>query len=512
MKTIHTEKDLLQLQEKGISPQTIEIQIENFKNGFPFADITAAATIENGGIKRFTESEIATFASLYETALLHEKIVKFVPASGAASRMFKDLYNFIEKYDKSEDFFANHHEKNVEDFFKNIKKFAFYNDLLTLCKTRNFTIDSDYVEVLDLLLNEKGLNYGNLPKALIQFHKYLGKSRTSAEEHLTEGSLYGNCNGKVAIHFTVSPEHTEKAKELIHNVLPEYKSRFSLEYDIDFSIQHPSTDTIAVDMNNEAFREKNGSLVFRPGGHGALIQNLNDIDADILFVKNIDNVVPDRLKSTSITYKKALGGLLIQTRNEIFNFLNRLQSDTEPHILDEIVSYLKNKLSIQVDSQFTEKSDTEKKHYLIKKLNRPIRVCGMVRNAGEPGGGPFFVRSKTGSVSLQIIESAEIDQKNPEKKKIFNAATHFNPVDLVLSVKDYQGKKFNLPDFIDPQTGFISLKSKDGRELKAQELPGLWNGAMAFWNTIFVEVPLETFNPVKTINDLLRHEHQEIDI
>jgi hypothetical protein len=505
-----TEQDLLQLKEKGISQETIGFQIENFKKGFPFAEIIAAATVENGGIKKFSDSEIESFITKYETALAHEKVVKFVPASGAASRMFKDLYHFMEKYQIDEDFFDINQYNPVKEFFTEIQKFAFYPELSALCIKNNVKIERDFDKVLELLLTEKGLNYGNSPKALLKFHQYQEKSRTSTEEHLTEGALYGNSNGKVNIHFTVSPEHLTKFKEHIQSVLPEYEKKFSVKYEITYSVQNSSTDTIAVEMNNEPFREKDGRLLFRPGGHGALIQNLNEIDADLIFVKNIDNVVPDRMREKTTVFKKAITGLLIKTREEIFNFLKQLNSETADKVIDEITDYLKTKLSIQVDREFNKKSNYEKKNYLIKKLNRPIRVCGMVRNEGEPGGGPYFVQSKTGSVSLQIIEGAEIDQKNSEKLKIVKSATHFNPVDLVLSVKNFQGKKYNLPDFVDPQTGFISIKSKDGKDLKAQELPGLWNGAMAFWNTIFVEVPVETFNPVKTVNDLLRKEHLQL--
>ena len=366
----------------------------------------------------------------------------------------------------------------------------------------------DFEKILNYLLTENGLNYGNLPKGLLKFHKYKTGERTPSEEHLAEGAMYAKTGNNVFIHFTVSPEHQALFEKHIEEIKVDYENRFEIKIHIKFSIQKPSTDTIAVDLHNQPFRNEDGTILFRPGGHGALIENLNDIDADIIFVKNIDNVVPDRLKAETVKYKKALGGLLKEKQTQIFNFTEKLQNDTSEETINIVKTFAENELYITLDNTFETKTNSEKARYLISKLNRPLRVCGMVKNEGEPGGGPFFVKKESGSVSLQIVESAQIDTENTEKAKIVKEATHFNPVDLVLAVKDFKGNKFDLKKYIDPKTGFISQKSKNGKELKALELPGLWNGAMANWNTLFVEVPISTFNPVKVINDLLRDTHQ----
>jgi hypothetical protein len=369
---------------------------------------------------------------------------------------------------------------------------------------------NDFTSILDYTLSPKGLNYGNLPKGILKFHHYGTFARTATGEHLVEGAHYcANRAKQVTVHLTVSPEHLSNFKDLIAYVQPYYESMFGVSLDISFSVQKPSTDTIAVDMNNEPFREKDGSLVFRPGGHGALIENLNDLDCDIVFIKNIDNVVPDRLKAETYRYKKLLGGLLLQLQGKAFNLLKAL--DKKPpseEVIDEATQFCGKQINTSFPSDFYHWEESKKVRFLQNILNRPIRVCGMVKNEGEPGGGPFWVKNKQGEVSLQIVESSQIDLKNPEQKKIFNSSTHFNPVDLVCSLKNYKGERFDLHNYIDHNTGFIAIKSKDGKQLKALELPGLWNGAMANWITVFVEVPIITFNPVKTVNDLLREQHQ----
>jgi hypothetical protein len=499
-----TDKDLKQFSKKNIKIETVESQIENFKKGFPFINIIKAATSEHG-IVQLTSDEVSKYISEYESVTDSEQIVKFVPASGAASRMFKTLFEFLASENHT---FEENDFGSPWYFFKHIKQFAFYEDLKE--KYKNDPAETtDYKAVLDCLLNEHGLSYGTLPKGLLKFHKYSGEIRSSTEEHLTEGANYANSDGKVNIHFTVSPEHQQKFYEHVISVLSKYENRFNVKYNIDFSVQKPSTDTIAVDMNNIPFRTDEGKVLFRPGGHGALIENLNDISADIIFVKNIDNVVHDRLKANTYTYKKALAGLLVSLRNKVFSSIEQLMNDPDDTSLEAAKNLLEKELYAELDSQFSKRNKKEKTDYLLRKLNRPIRVCGMVKNEGEPGGGPFFVQRESGSVSLQIVEGAQINMNDPEKVKIVKNATHFNPVDLVLSVKDYKGDEFDLRNFIDPETGFISEKSKDGKQLKAQELPGLWNGAMADWLTVFVEVPISTFNPVKIVNDLLRDPHQD---
>lgn len=502
-----TKEDLTFLSKKGISEQQVAEQLQNFKTGFPFLPIEAAATIGKGVIAP-SQEEIETYLKAWDNyCATGNSILKFVPASGAASRMFKDLFAFLDaEYDVPTTAF----EKN---FFENIGKFAFYTDLDAVCvKNGGAGIPEllgaeKYKDVVFNLLDAKGLNYGSLPKGLLKFHSYEAAARTAAEEHFVEGALYAEADGNVKLHFTVSPNHKALFMELVAERKAYYEELYGVKYDICFSEQKQSTDTIAVDAENNPFRE-NGELLFRPGGHGALIENLNDIDADIIFIKNIDNVVPDRLKPDTVTYKKLLAGILVEKQKQVFEYLNLIDSGNYTHEqVMEMVRFLQQDLMCR-NNEIKELEDCDLVLYLRKKFNRPMRVCGMVKNVGEPGGGPFLACNQDGTVSLQILESSQIDMNNPESKAMFENGTHFNPVDLVCAVKNYKGEKFNLPAYVDKNTGFISHKSKNGRELKAMELPGLWNGAMSDWNTIFVEVPLVTFNPVKTVNDLLRDVHQ----
>ncbi|MBR2318503.1 MAG: DUF4301 family protein [Bacteroidaceae bacterium] len=499
--------DQLLLSKKGISAEQVAEQLRTFKTGFPYLKIEDAATIGKG-ILNPDEKEVGEYLSVWDNYCADgNAILKFVPASGAASRMFKDLFSFLSaEYDvPTTDF-----EKN---FFANIEKFAFYGDLNATCLKNNSSSVSeliskgDYKAVVFNLLDFTGMNYGSLPKGLLKFHTYGDDARTSAEEHFVEGALYAATDGIVKLHFTVSPNHKALFEELVAERKAHYEQLFNVKYDITFSEQKQCTDTIAVDADNAPFRE-NGSLVFRPGGHGALIENLNDIDADVIFIKNIDNVVPDRLKPDTVTYKKLLAGILVDRQKRAYAYLRLLDGgNCTAEQLAEMKSFLRNDMqciSTEVDSLEGDALVA----YLRRKLDRPMRVCGMVKNVGEPGGGPFLAYNQDGTVSLQILESSQIDMKNEAAKSMFENGTHFNPVDLVCAVKNYKGEKYNLPEFVDKNTGFISHKSKNGRELKAMELPGLWNGAMSDWNTIFVEVPLVTFNPVKTVNDLLREVHQ----
>lgn len=489
-----SEKEKLFIEKRGSSLALVEKQIENFKTGFPFIQAKAPATVGEG-ILRLTEEDLELLTQVFDLQAPKNKLLKFVPASGAASRMFKALYAAKDN-GKMDD--------SVRNFFENLPEFAFYDALLNAIGGYGGN-----QEILDGLLTEKGLDYGNLPKGLLLFHSYGKKKRTAVEEHLVEGAHYANRNGRVRLHFTVSPEHKSKFKKHIAAVKEEYEKEFHVQYIISYSEQKAETDTIAVDRNNSPFLMEDGMPLFRPAGHGALLSNLNDQEADIIFIKNIDNVVPDHLKASTITYKKALAGILIQTRKRIFNFAKRLdQEKVSAYTITKALSFLKNDLNVLPPKGFRNWKMEDKLAFAKEKINRPLRVCGMVKNVGEPGGGPFWVKNEDGSVSLQIVESAQFNLKAKKQEEIFKSATHFNPVDLVVSTKNYKKEPYNLFQFRDDKTGFISEKSMSGKVLKAQELPGLWNGSMAFWNTIFVEVPLETFNPVKTVNDLLRKEHQ----
>jgi hypothetical protein len=502
-----SEQDLKQIAARGITEEQVNHQLGQFKTGFPFLKLEAAAAIGKG-IEAPTEEERAKCIEVWNQYKQEgHKIVKFVPASGAASRMFKDMFAFVDApYDAPTTDFEKY-------FFDHIKQFAFREALCQKCKDnegkkiRELMDEGNYKAIARQMLSKEGLNYGQLPKGLLLFHNYEEGPRTPMEEHLVEAALYANSNGEANVHFTVSHDHLELFKQKVAEKADFYAKKFGVKYNISFSEQKPSTDTIAANPDNTPFRNDDGSLLFRPGGHGALIQNLNEIDADVVFIKNIDNVVPDRLKEDTVVYKQLLAGILVQLQEKAFDYLRLLDTGKYSHEqLEEIIRFVQRDLCCR-RFDIKELEDAELVIYLRKKLNRPMRVCGVVKNVGEPGGGPFLTYNQDGTVSLQILESSQIDKSNEEYMRMFTEGTHFNPVDLVCAIKDYQGKPFNLPDFVDVTTGFISSKSKNGRELKALELPGLWNGAMSDWNTVFVEVPLSTFNPVKTVNDLLRDQH-----
>jgi hypothetical protein len=503
-------KDKKEIEALNIDLSTIECQLNQFESGFPFLELKAPATVP-AGIVKVDDAQKTYLVEKYEN--YRGKRVKFVPASGAATRMFKSLYeakDLLKKGEVKELVFER--LKDVKQVFDNLEKFAFYSELNKICASRGIALSSmssaDCAAVLSMILGEEGLNYGNLPKGLVKFHAYKDGARKAVAEHLVEGAEYAQNNDlSVHIHFTVSPNHLEGFKAEVAESKEAVEEKYGIAISVDYSIQKPSTDTIAVNLDNTPFRGNDGKLVFRPAGHGALLENLNDIAGDIIFIKNIDNVVPDSLKPTTIEYKKVLAGLLVDVQERAFEVLRVIDANA----IDEKVLADARSLIEQHGgnlSKFDSLNGTAKADYIKNFLNRPIRVCGMVKNQGEPGGGPFVARNSDDDYSLQIVESSQIDLKNPSQKAIFDSSTHFNPVDLVCGVKNYKGEKFDLRNFRDPKTGFISIKSKDGRELKAMELPGLWNGAMSNWITLFVEVPLITFNPVKSINDLLRVEHQ----
>jgi len=517
--SLFDEKDLTDMRERGIALEEILKQIDIFKKSFSFEHLLRTCRIGDG-IKRLDDKDIPALTSLYDKAQVTGRAMKFIPASGAASRMFKELITInsqLESADKdtlSELSINNEDYKYFLTFIENIKKIPFYNDLKSSMKHAGIDIDEAIAEnrfkdILLFAITEKGLNLSALPKALIPFHQYPGSSRTPIEEHIAESGTYtSDKDGKVRIHFTVSPEHEEAIIQHVNSIIGHY-DKSGLHHEISFSNQKPSTDTIAVDMDNNPFREADGRLVFRQGGHGALIENLGDLKGDIIFIKTIDNVTPDRLKNISYRYKKALGGHLVELQGKIFSYLEMLESgDRDETLLNKIFDFIRDDLSVAPPDGMMNQSLDKRIGYLVSRLNRPLRVCGMVKNQGEPGGGPYWVGLSDGSASPQIVEKSQINMDSEEQRNIFKSSTHFNPVDLVCGVRDYKGASFDLKKYVDPETCFISIKSKDGRELKALELPGLWNGAMSYWNTVFIEVPLITFNPVKTIFDLLRKEHQ----
>ena len=497
-----SEKDLQQIAQRGISQEQIETQLHEFETGFPFLRLEAAAAIGRGIVAPDADERKDYIAAWENYKAEGHRIVKFVPASGAASRMFKNIFAFV---DGENDVPTTDFEKK---YFDEIERFAFYDALDAVCVKnegkgiRALIAEGNYKAVAANMLSKDGLNYGQLPKGMLLFHKYDEGARTPMEEHLVEGALYAASKGESHVHFTVSHEHMDFFRQKVAEKADGFAQKYGVSYDITFSEQKPSTDTIAANPDNTPFRESDGSLLFRPGGHGALIENLNEIDADVIFIKNIDNVVPDRLKPETVEWKQIIAGVLVTLQQKAFAYLRLLDAGATDEQLAEIAQFVEKCLCVDPKNN---KVDAD---YLRSKLDRPMRVCGVVKNVGEPGGGPFLTYNQDGTVSLQILESSQIDTKNEEYMKMFTQGTHFNPVDLVCAVRDYKGQPYDLPKFVDKSTGFISSKSKSGKELKALELPGLWNGAMSNWSTVFVEVPLGTFNPVKTVNDLLREQHQ----
>lgn len=483
-----SEKDLAQLSRRGITPAEMNQQVDFFKSGFPWMNLEKSASIGNG-IFQFSQEQLQEFISRFDQQKSALSILKMVPASGAATRMFKSLFEFLS---------TGQENKECTKFFDELDHFAFYPELKEL-----LVANDDSAEILNKLLGSAGMNYGQKPKGLLSFHSYSDGARTPLEEHIVEAAAYASNGQKARLHFTVSPEHRSGFEDLVKQLVPKWETKTGIQFEITFSEQKPATDTIAVNPDNTLFREADGSLLFRPAGHGALLENLNDLKADVIFIKNIDNVVPDALKQPTIEYKKALGGLLLWILEGIDHLDRQLQENPSETTIKEALKEMATYLGFVPASNFAGLSQTEKVAKIREVLARPTRVCGVVKNTGEPGGGPFWCQDAKGNFTLQLVESAQIDMKNDDQKAKFHQASHFNPVDLVCATRG-----LNLLNYRDMNTGFITDKTKDGKELKAMELPGLWNGAMSDWNTLFVEVPLETFNPVKTVTDLVRPAHQ----
>ncbi len=475
-----SQDDLQQIARHGLSPESVGRQIEHFRRGFPYLKVVRAAS-PGDGVTILDDGQADRAAARYDEAAGRLSVVKFVPASGAATRMFKELFEFVNEGKRG---------KGIDTLLQHVEDFAFWPELRAVLPE-----GAGDKAVVGAIVGE-GLGYGSKPKGLVTFHAYPEGARKAVEEHLVEGAAYAAAGGKAKIHFTVSPEHRNGFEALLAEKVPLYEKRFGIRYDISFSVQKPSTDTIAVNPDNTPFRQDDGRLLFRPAGHGALIENLNDIDADLVFIKNIDNVTTDALRGDTVRFKKVLAGVLLGLQERASEYLKALDAGTGD--LEPIAEFIRRELCVKLP----ERCDAA---LLRSVLDRPIRVCGMVRNEGEPGGGPFWVANPDGTESLQIAESSQIA---PDDMPLMKSATHFNPVDLVCGVRRADGSKYDLREYVDPATGFISSKSSGGRELRAQELPGLWNGAMARWNTVFVDVPVSTFSPVKTVLDLLRPQHR----
>lgn len=513
-----SKKDIAQIEQKGLTEKQVERQIKMFENGIPFSNLVSEATIDNG-ILRLSNNEIDYFMSRFDAKKDLISILKFVPASGAATRMFKFLFKFLEEYKLNKEslnsYINRHKNKDLSIFFIGLDKFPFYHIVNEKLQNsypdfESLSINEQSLKFVQMMLDTSKLDYGNFPKGLLPFHEYKNQVVSTAfEEHLYESALYSSSDEPTKLHFTISEKHNHKFDEEFARIEKKVEDKTGSRFDISFSYQKESTDTIAVTPKNKPFRNEDGSLLFRPSGHGALIENLNDLDADIIFIKNIDNVVTYKYKTEVAKYKKMLAGILIDVQEKAFSYLKLLdKKNLSEEQLIEIAEFLSNKMNVKISSEFEKYSLKYQIEYLAEKLNRPIRVCGMVKNEGEPGGGPFWIKDESGNISLQIVESAQINKKSKHQKDILKGATHFNPVDLVCGIKNHKGEQFDLRKYVDDKAAFITMKTKTGKDLKALELPGLWNGSMANWNTIFVEVPLITFNPVKTVNDLLKAPHQ----
>ncbi len=522
---IFNNDDTAQMTAHGITPKEAERQVELFKKARPYLKLVGPC-VPGEGITVFSSEEQKALTALYEKERHRRFCLKFVPASGAASRMFKILSAYLNQAGEIERDAVSRKAaagktdaKQLLVFMDGISKFAFFQDLSLALSEKGLSMGEflnkgRFRDIIRLLLKEEGLDYAALPKGLLTFHGYPEGNRTAFEEHLVEAVAYAcDASGRCPMHFTVSPEHLKRFEACLHGIEPILEKKYRVNYHVAFSTQKTATDTLAVDLENRPFRLANGRLLFRPGGHGALLENINDLQGDIVFVKNIDNVVPDYLKGETIRWKKITGGYLISIQNRIARYMKELTSGSASgRLLDEASEFLEKDLLIAMPSAMKNANAEEKRHYIMERLDRPVRVCGMVKNAGEPGGGPFWVKDASGGKSRQIVETAQIDPDDAAQQAILAGATHFNPVDLVCGVRNWRGEPFDLRAFVDPDTVFISLKSKDGKELKALEHPGLWNGGMAHWITLFVEVPAITFNPVKTVNDLLRKEHQPLAV
>jgi hypothetical protein len=517
------QNDLRIMSQLGISESRVRGQIEVLQRSSGYLRLYRSSTLGDG-IHKISETEIRTLIQRQEEAAREGRFIKFIPASGAATRMFQSLVPFyLNTCSMDPGKRANGSEQRdpkageLARFMAGIDRFAFFEDLKKSLARDGWDINtliqkSQWPKILEYLLTERGLNYLSLPKGLHKFHTYPGQARTAFEEHLVE-AVHILCDGagQCRLHITVAPEHEDTVRSFFESIRPDYEGHYQCRFILSFSSQAHSTDTMAVDLENKPFRTDSGDLLFRPGGHGALLKNLNDLQGDLIYLKNIDNVLPDRLKEPTIIWKKVLGGYLVKIQQTVHDLIRKMKKEKNaPALLSEIMTFCQERLLVSLPPDFKKWSLDKQEDFLFGVLNRPIRICGMVKNEGEPGGGPFWVKNGDGGLSLQIVEGAQIDPDSAEQLALWASSTHFNPVDLVCAVRDYEGRPFDLDRYKDSEAVFICRKSQNGRELKALELPGLWNGSMARWITLFVEVPDQTFSPVKTVDDLLRPEHQPL--
>ncbi|MFL1010865.1 DUF4301 family protein [Flavisericum labens] len=512
-----SDNDIKRIRDKGIPVDRVNAQVSRIKNGMTYSNLLSAATIGKG-IERYSNSDIEEFIKGFEQKRDNLNLIKFVPASGAATRMFKFLFKFLKNFNPEKDTIEGYIEGRsddlIETFITKLKDFPFYEEVISKLKETKPDYDSlidskKYYEFVKTMLDENGLNYSFLPKGLLLYHKYEDVAITAFQEHLFESTLYASSSGQANLHFTVSEKHHVYFTKEFNRIKEELERRTNTIFNVSFSYQKEATETIALTTKDEVCRNEDGSILFRPGGHGALLENLNDLDSDFIFIKNIDNIVVSQRNIEVSKYKKLLAGVLLEAQETVFAYLNKLdEGHLEDADLKIMLLFLKFRLNEPVPAEVEGFANHEKVEFLKEKFNRPMRVCGMVKNEGEPGGGPFWVKDKDGKISLQIVEFAQINFSKKGQQELVYKATHFNPTDLVCAVKNYKGEKFDLKKFVDPEAAFVTMKTQNGIDIQALELPGLWNGSMAHWNSIFVEVPVETFNPVKTVNDLLKPAHQ----
>lgn len=509
-------EDFVEIYNHGISSDDILKQLKFFKKGIAKSNLISPATVNNG-ILSLTESDFEKKAAFFDSQKEELKIKKFVPASGAATRMYKFLTAFLNDFDIKKEtinaYINRNNDKELAIFIIGMEKFPFFDEVDK--KLREIYPDFESLErdfknyyFIKLLLSPEYFNSANKPKAVLPFHQYVDHIANPIEEHLNECVHYATSKNVSNLHFTVSEIHQNLFEKAVDEVREKIEKPSGVQINIGYSYQNKSTDSINVDAKNKIVRSSNGNLIFRPGGHGALIENLNNLNADIIFIKNIDNVIQNHIDKITL-YKKALGGVLIEVQQKVFKYLKVIEDQQiNEDSLSDLTEFLSKKLNIELGKDFHKFTFENKINKIKEVLDRPIRVCGMVRNEGEPGGGPFWIMNRKGEISLQIVETSQVDLSNKKQLEILEEATHFNPVDLVCGIKNYKGQKFDLKEFVDHKSGFIVEKSIEGKPVRSYELPGLWNGSMANWLTVFVAVPLITFNPVKTVNDLLKPAHQ----
>ena len=499
--------DRRQIQRHGLELDEVERQLGLFADP-PLPTELDRPCITGDGIRRLEESEEESLLARSAEAIAAGRVSKFVPASGAASRMFRQLTQLHRGEADSAARAAGHHL--LEDY----DLFPFATELDETVRAAGGDPEAarqgnDLGPLLDALLTEEGLGYAKKPKALILFHRYGDTARTAAEEQLREtAEMAEDTDGLCRIHFTVPAVRRGETEAVLNETAQRLENELSVRFELTTSIQSPATDTLAADLRGQPFRDSDGRLVFRPGGHGALLTNLGGCGGDLVVIKNIDNILPEEGRRLVVRSKHLLLGHLLEIEEILHGILRDCDERPNGPWLEEALHRTAEILERPDALEPLDAEPAEQRRYLVDRLNRPLRLCGMVPASGETGGGPFWIREDDGSCSPQIVETSQIDLEDPDQKRIVKGATHFNPVDLVVSLRSYQGTPFDLDRFVDPRTVFIARKSHGGRPLLGLERPGLWNGAMARWNTLFVEVPAATFAPVKTVFDLLRPEHQ----